>query len=99
MNITTVRGSFRMEDGTPVEGSVEFLPGQLWIWNAREKKAYATLAPHVPLINGRFQVHVTGTRVMKDNYKVITPAGTFKIRVPESKQPVFLKELISKSRT
>ena len=89
----TIQGSFSQR-GRPVEGWVRFTPRRLWV--VQEGVHWACLAPTVQLYQGSFLVQVTPTDVdgVPWEYEVETPAGRFRVTIPQNHGGYSLKELI-----
>jgi hypothetical protein len=82
-------------NGVPIRGIVRFTPSRLWVIEG--KTAWASLCPtHVLDGQGGFSAEVTPTDSdpVPWYYRVCTPAGTFKVKIPWSEQGYRLKELI-----
>jgi hypothetical protein len=84
--VKTAKISGRFVDkttGEPVDGVVEFIPSRFWVTEG--KHDYATLAPRVTTVEGRFEVEVTPTCQRKGDfgwhYTVNCPVGTWTIKV------------------
>lgn len=89
----TVTGSFARND-RPVRGRVRFVPERLWVIEAGV--AWATLAPDVELIDGRFTVLLTptDTDTVPWYYTLESPIGTTRFRVYRACPHYGLKELL-----
>lgn len=99
MKTVTVGGRFVHADGTPATGRIKFIPSKIWIDDA-DGKSYPTLAPEVPLVEGRSKVEVTRTDTFVDPwfYTVVTPVGTHTIWI-ETDGPINLRDLLPKHLT
>jgi hypothetical protein len=102
MEAVQVSGRFINEFKQPLEGRITFLPSKLWQVDIAGV-SWATLAPEVELMDGKFCVNLTRTDQHQYpwHYKVICPGpiGTWSIRA-EGDQPLLLADLLpAKFRT
>lgn len=95
MDESVVRGRFVNAHKQPIEGKIRFVPSRVWV--EEDGVAYPTMAPDVPLVDGRFIVALTRTdqHGLPWHYTVECPLGTWTIRV-EDEGPLLLKDLLPK---
>ena len=96
MDGVLVTGKFLDRQGNPLEGAVIFTPQRLWV--NHEGEAFATLHSAAELDEkGAFVVLLTPTHGHDDPewmYEFRSPIGRFHIRVPESDDPIQVRDLV-----
>lgn len=100
MKDAVVYGRFLDKNKQPVEGIVSFHPSKLWIDESGldGDLSFATLAPTVTLVDGRFSIALsrTDTGPYPWHYTVICPMGRWSVYVDRD-GPLRLKDLLPKA--
>lgn len=94
MKDVQVYGRFVDHAGHPVTGTCEFVPSRVWLDEG--ENSYPVPAPLVELDEGRVLVELVRTdqHDISWYYTVISPAGTFAMRV-EDDGPLRLRDLMA----
>lgn len=94
MKEAIVEGRFVWADGTPVEGTVKFVPSKIWL-DDDDGLSYPCYAPEAHLLNGEFQVTLTrtDTYLYPWHYTAETPIGAWTIEI-NHEGPLSLKDLL-----
>lgn len=92
MDTVRVRGRFITENHEPIEGEISFVPQKVWV--EEDGYTYPTFAPHVRLVDGRFDVVLT--RPNGWWYQVLSPIGCWHIRIHSDKPEQLLRDLLPK---